>query len=108
VAADTPIVCDPNAISPPQRERWMQVASDLYRFVEDIQELADGYALRLPADASVLVLAAEHINFERLCCPLMRYSLEVEPNGGPFWLRLTGDEAVKELFWTSFASIRRC
>jgi len=43
----------------------------------------------------VLTKAAEFISLERLCCPFLRFSLEVEPEGGPIWLRLTGREGVK-------------
>lgn len=34
---------------------------------------------------------------ERLCCPFFRFGLEIEPNSGPLWLRLTGSEGVKEI-----------
>jgi hypothetical protein len=39
---------------------------------------------------------------ERLCCPFVRYTLEIEPNRGPFWLRMTGVEGVKEFLRMSF------
>jgi hypothetical protein len=64
--------------------------------VEEIQELANGCAFRLPSDSDILMLAAEDLNMERLCCPFMRYTLELEPNRGPFWLRFTVGAGVKE------------
>jgi hypothetical protein len=72
------------------------VVKDIYRAVEEVQELPDGYAFRLPAHGEVLMLAAEEINFERLCCPFLRFELEVEPNGGPFWMRFTGGDGATE------------
>lgn len=33
---------------------------------------------------------------ERLCCPFLRFLVEVEPNSGPLWMRLTGREGAKE------------
>jgi glutamate/tyrosine decarboxylase-like PLP-dependent enzyme len=39
---------------------------------------------------------------ERLCCPFVNYTLEIEPNRGPFWLRMTGGEGVKEFLKMAF------
>ena len=57
--------------------------------------MPDGYAFRLPNESDVLLKAAEFIALERLCCPFFGFSLEVEPEGGALWLRLTGREGVK-------------
>jgi hypothetical protein len=50
----------------------------------------------------MLLLVAEDLNFERLCCPFIHFTLDIEPNGGPFWLRYTGGEAVKEFLRINF------
>ena len=96
------IACDPNAISAEQRERWLEVGTQLYAAVQEVQELPDGYTFRLPSDPEMLLIVAEDLNVERLCCPFIRYTLEIEPNGGPFWLRFTGGEGVKEFLRISF------
>ena len=72
--------------------------------VQEVQERPDGYAFRLPTDSEMLLLVAEDLNMERLCCPFLRFTLEIEPNGGPFWLRFTGGEGVKEFLRMSFES----
>jgi hypothetical protein len=90
------IACDPNPITPEQRERWLEVGTQLYAAVQEVQELPDGYNFRLPSDPEMLLIVAEDLNFERLCCPFVRYTFEIEPHGGPFWLRFTGGEGVKE------------
>ncbi|MBA2392489.1 MAG: hypothetical protein H0V70_07050 [Ktedonobacteraceae bacterium] len=41
-----------------------------------------------------------YIANERLCCPFLHFTVEIEPHGGPFWLRLTGGEGVKEYIWS--------
>jgi len=64
--------------------------------------LPDGYRFRLPADSTMLVNVAEYISNERLCCAFLRFTVEVEPNGGPFWLCLTGGEGVKEYIRSVF------
>jgi hypothetical protein len=98
------IACNPYAVPAEQRERWMIVGTQLYAAVVEVQELPDGYAFRLPTDPEMLLLVAEDLNMERLCCPFLRFTLEIEPNGGPFWLRFTGGEGVKEFLRMSFES----
>jgi hypothetical protein len=85
-----------NAIPPDGRGRHVATARQLFRAVIDVRELPDGYAFRLPNDADTLRKAAEFVSLERLCCPFLGFALEVEPKGGPVWLRLTGREGVKE------------
>ena len=38
---------------------------------------------------------SEFISLEKLCCPFLKFVIEVEAEGGPVWLRLTGREGVK-------------
>jgi hypothetical protein len=104
---DASLVCDPAAISPERRERWAAVTGELYRLVGEVRELPDGFALRLPTQEAVLALAAEEMNFERLCCPFLRMSLEVEPNHGPSWLSMTGGVGAKEFLKTALGSSDR-
>jgi hypothetical protein len=99
---EIPIACDPTPITPDQRERWMVVGTQVYQAIQEIQELPDGYAFRLPDDPEMLLLVGEDLNYERLCCPFVRYTLEIEPNRGPFWLRMTGGKGVKEFVRMGF------
>ena len=94
--SEVPIACIPHAVPAEQRERWMIVGTQLYAAVQEVQELPDGYAFRLPTDPEILLLVAEDLNMERLCCPFLRFTLEIEPNSGPFWLRFTGGEGAVE------------
>ena len=80
------IACTPNGVPPDKRERW-----------EEVQELPDGYACRLPSDAATLIKAAEYVSLDRLCCTFVRWSLVIEPKGGPLWLHIAGVEGTKEL-----------
>jgi hypothetical protein len=36
------------------------------------------------------------IDLERRCCPFLRFVVEIEPDHGPTWLRLTGGPGVKD------------
>lgn len=95
-AKESPIACDMSAIEPGERARHVASAGELFRAVEEIRELPEGYAFRLPKDSDTLRKAAEFVSLERLCCPFLGFTLELEPEGGPVWLRLTGHEGVKE------------
>lgn len=95
--SETIIACDPNAVAPERQEYWVkEITPKLYKAVQEIRELPNGWAWRLPSTSEVLLLVAEDLNIERLCCPFVRYTLEIEPHQGPFWLRMTGGEGVKE------------
>jgi hypothetical protein len=101
---DLPIACDPSALTDEQQARWMIVGKQLYPAIQEVRDLPDGYAFRLPNDAATLLLIAEDLSFERLCCPFLRFTLEVEPGHGPVWLSFTGGEGAKEFLRISFES----
>lgn len=92
----SPIACDLSAIAPEQRERHQAEAPQLFASADQRLELPDGFAWRHPYSAQRLMQLAEFITNERLCCPFYNFVLEIEPDGGPLWLRLTGREGVKE------------
>jgi hypothetical protein len=48
---------------------------------------------------------AHFVEHERQCCPFYHFALEVEPNGGPLWLRLTGGAGVKQFMTTVWANL---
>jgi hypothetical protein len=100
--SEVPIACIPDALTAEQQARWMEVGPQLYAAVQEVQELPDGYAFRLPSDAAMLLLVAEDLNFERLCCPFIHFTLDIAPNGAPFWLRFTGGEGVKAFLRLNF------
>lgn len=100
--SELPIVCDPSAISAEQSERWMVVGKQMYQAVQEVRELPNGYAFRLPGDSAMLMTVAEDLTIERLCCPFLRFTLDMEPAGGPLWLSFTGPEGTKEFLRFSF------
>ena len=68
--------------------------------VVETEELEDGYAFRIPGDASGIRLVAELIVAERECCPFLAFELAAEPNKGPIILRVTGPNGAKEFLRT--------
>jgi hypothetical protein len=89
------IACNPDAIPTHMREQWVETGKQVYAAVQEVQALPDGYGFRLPADSAMLLKVAEYISNERLCCSFLHFTLEVEPDQGPVWLRLTGGGSVK-------------
>lgn len=95
-----PIACTLDVFSPEERTRYRVLTEEIRARVEDLRELRDGYALRLPSDSSTYLAAAEFALLERRCCPFLRIALELEEGQGPLWLQLTGAEGVKEFLRT--------
>jgi hypothetical protein len=54
----------------------------------DIREVPDGFVLSFPASEYEEVV--RFVAAERLCCPFLRFSLEVSADGGPLALSLVG------------------
>jgi hypothetical protein len=96
VTNESPIACNMAALSDEQRKRILVLLKQIRTSGQELRELPDGYALRLPSESAMVRDVAEYITLERMCCPFFRFEMEVEQEGGPLWLRLTGREGVKE------------
>jgi len=95
----TAIACDLTAIDAAQRAAHMALAEQLFNAAaQEIQELPDGYALRYSADHFRSI--AEFVANERLCCPFFTFAIEVAPERGPIWLRISGQDGVKAFLKT--------
>ncbi len=91
----SPFACVMDAIQPDKRQQHIVTSKHLFHCVNEIRELSNGYAFRLPNEAEVLLKAAEFISLEKLCCPFFGFTIEVEPEDGEVWLHLRGREGVK-------------
>lgn len=78
-----------------QRKRHRVLATDLIPRHLEIEELPDGYALRFPNDRALFTGLSELASLERLCCPFLTITLELQRDQGPTWLKLTGEDGVK-------------
>jgi hypothetical protein len=92
------------ALDASQRERQHLLMKRFRAALQETESLGDGYAFRLPADTATILDVAEFITIERLCCPFLRFELEIGPAGSPAWLRLTGRAGVKEFIETEFGA----
>jgi hypothetical protein len=99
---ETPsLACDLTAIPAGVREEHVITAPQLFALVKEVQELSNGFAIRFLNEPGRFMAIAKFIENERVCCPFFNFRLEVEPNSGPLWLRLTGGEGVKEILQTT-------
>jgi hypothetical protein len=92
---ESPFACDMTAIATHQRGAHLGTIGKLFRAVERVRELSNGYAFHLSNDPDVLQTVAQFIALERFCCPFFGFTIEVEREGGAVWLSLTGREGVK-------------
>jgi len=83
------------AIPADQRPVHITTSKDLFSRIAEFRELDNGYAFRFTDGPDLLAKLAEFISLEKLCCPFLSFVVDVEGEGGPVWLRLTGREGVK-------------
>lgn len=94
---DVPIACSLDAIGPDELPRHREVTRTLFAAIVEKQERSDGFSYRLPAESDAILLAAEFVARERLCCPFYTFTLELKPASHSLWLHLTGEEGAKEV-----------
>lgn len=92
----SPLACDMTAIPADQRPLHLAKSRELFSQIEETRELADGYEFRFADQSNLLKQLADFVSLEKLCCPFLRFEIEVGAESGPVWLRLTGREGVKE------------
>jgi hypothetical protein len=101
-AEEPPIAC---ALSGAELARRGEDVRELFRGVEQVSELADGYAFRFPGDDREAVRLLEFTLAERSCCPFFTFELVFEPNLGPIWVRLRGSDGVKDFVASAWGEV---
>jgi hypothetical protein len=96
----TPIACDLHKLTDAERERERKLLMDIRNATLEIRDLPLGYALRFSGDSSIVLMLAEFMALERLCCAFLNLELRCEADGGPVWLNATGREGVKQFLRT--------
>ena len=94
-AAPVPLACIVGAIPPDERPAHFALLTRLFSEVaRERRKVPDGYAFRFDPDAFDDV--TRFVANERRCCPFLTFALELVPNAGPLWLRLTGPVGTRE------------
>ena len=94
---EIPVVCDRSALTAEQRERHGDLRRQLREDVREAVELENGYAFGHSPDGAVLLAVAEFVALEHLCCPFFEFGITVGRDGGPVWLRMTGEGEAKRV-----------
>jgi hypothetical protein len=94
---EVPVACNWTALTAEQRERQRALYRQLRADVKEVRELADGYAFKHSPDRAMLLTVAEFVGNERLCCPFFEFGITVDRDGGPVWLRITGEGEAKRV-----------
>ena len=93
---EMPLACDLGAIEPRSRAGHQARAGHLLRDAAlERRETPDGYYFRFHADDFERVV--EFIANERLCCPFLRFVLEVHPAKSLLSLQVNGNEQAKAI-----------
>lgn len=99
---EPPFACNLKALNAEQRQRYDLLSKQLKSKTQEVKELPNGYAFRLPSETATIKDAAEWITYERLCCPFFDFGLEIERNDGAIWLQIMGREGVKPFIKSEF------
>ena len=94
---EVPLACDMSALTAEQRERQRALIGLLRADAKEVREIKGGYAFGHSPDRTVLLALAEFVANERLCCPFFEFRITVERDGGPIWLRITGEGEAKRV-----------
>ena len=103
--SDTSLICNMDVFSPAQRESHIQATTQLIQEVRSIHEVANGYEFTFPNETGFIGKIAEFISNERLCCPFLRFTLNVVSNDEPVSFLLTGPEGTQEFLRQEFREI---
>lgn len=96
------LACNLQAIPQERRPAHQANIERVFASVQEVQELPTGYALRLPNETEMLQTVVAFISYERLCCPFFHFELDIAPEQGPIWLRLSGTTDVKPFMEGNF------
>lgn len=102
LAPKSEIACDLNAFTPRQKKSHELLSMELLSGCKEVRELRNGYSFTFPGEQGWYLKVARWITLERLCCPFFTFSLGLEPQGGPAWLRITGPRGAKQLLRNYF------
>jgi hypothetical protein len=85
-----------SALNQDPRKRHDILTRNLLAKHVQIEELADGYGLRFPNDRLLFTALSEWVTLEQLCCPFLTLTIESQRDQGPIWLRVSGEDGVKD------------
>ncbi|MDQ5872541.1 MAG: hypothetical protein M3547_10110 [Acidobacteriota bacterium] len=95
--AGTSVACRLDAFDESGRAEHRRLAGELLAAMTDVEELADGFAVRFPAKPFLFLRISRWIELERACCPFLTIRLEIEQSVPAYRVALTGPEGTKDV-----------
>jgi hypothetical protein len=96
------LACNMGVFTPAQREAHIEITSQLIRAVGRVEEVENGYEFIFPNESALIAKIGEFISGERLCCPFLKFTLNVISNEEPISLSLTGPVGTQEFLRAEF------
>ena len=78
------------------------LVTGLFKYVAEIQELEDGYALKFRRSGLLNKRIADYLLFEGLHAPQLTFALIEESNDGALWLQVRGSVSAKVRVTTGY------
>lgn len=103
--SDTFLSCNMGVFTPAQHEAHGLNTMQLVQAIQSVQEVENGYEFTFPNDAETISKIAEFISNERLCCPFLKFTLNVFSNGEPISLLLSGPTGTQEFLRAEFSGV---
>src|SRR5580658_5668573 len=97
-----PFYCNTKSLS---KEEWAHkdvISKKMREARVEIKELPNGYAFRYRPGKVSLMELADWVTSEARCCPFFDMGIQVEREGGPVWLTLSGTKGVKQFIELEF------
>lgn len=101
-ATDPPLACNLHAIPSANRPRYHDLVGRLRGAMGQPSELDDGFVYCVDTAHIALTEITEWIAMERLCCPFLRFQLDIV--AGETRLALRGPEGIKAILRAEFPS----
>lgn len=100
--SETPLVCNMDVFTPTQREAHLRTTAELIEAVYNVQAVENGYEFHFPNKTELISKIAEFISNERLCCPFLKFTLNVVSSEEPLSFALTGPIGTQEFLRAEF------
>ena len=97
----TALICNMSVFTPDQREMHIQATMQLVQGIQSVEAIENGYQFTFPNDTDFISKIAGFISNERLCCPFLKFSLNVR-NSEPISLSLAGPNGTQEFLRAEF------
>jgi hypothetical protein len=88
--------------TPDQRQAHIQTTTELIQAVQRVREVENGYEFMFPNETEIISKITEFVVNERLCCPFLKFTLNVFSKGEPVSLSLTGPIGTREFLLAEF------